>query len=109
MEGIGVQSSEASMPRKGMIAASSPYRCMGAVAFPTENDSTWSVTAVATLSDNRHTTTTLTLENSLKAGTLRIVRCGMKANGEVVPISTADVGASVELDWDEGGGFDIEL
>ena len=109
MEGIGVQSSEASMPRKGMIAASSPYRCMGAVAFPTENDSTWSVTAVATLSDNRHTTTTLTLENSLKAGTLRIVRCAMKANGEVVPITNTDVGASVELDWDEGGGFEIEL
>lgn len=109
MEGIAVQSGGAAMPSKNMPAAASPFRCLGAVAFPTQNDTTWSVTAVADLGGDRHTTTTITLDDPLKAGTLRIIRCDMKPNGELVPVTTSDVGATVELDWDDGGGHEIEV
>jgi len=78
--------------------------------FPTEDDKPWNVVVRATLVGNRHTTTTLKLEEPLKAGTLRIIRVHVDTDGSLVPDDTnQEVGASVELDWKQGGEHEIDL
>ncbi len=85
-----------------------PRVCLGAVCMPTKDGSDWTVTANATLTDNRHTTTTLTLKEPLKAGELKIIQCKLDSTGKADP-TDAEVGASVELDWKPGGNHDIEI
>ncbi len=93
-----------------MSRAEFPERlCMGVVSLPTEENQTWSVTMHATLTNNRHTKTVLTVKEPLKAGTLRILKCHIASNGGLEPSGTADVGASVELDWKEGTEIEIEI
>jgi len=88
-----------------------PYACLATVCFPTEDDKQWTVTVRATLTNNRHTTTTLTIEEPLKAGTLRVISCALTDKGEVDPEPEHDqeVGATVEMDWKEGSTIIIEL
>jgi len=88
-----------------------PYSCYGTVCFPTRDEGKWTVSMRATLTDNRHTTTTLTIDDPLKAGTLRIIRCVVDEKGKLEPDEEhdADVGAAVELDWNDGTIIDIEL
>ncbi len=92
-------------------AAAEPIQrlCLAAVGLPTQDDKSWTVKATATLSDNRHTTTTLTVDESLKAGTLRIIKCKLNKKGELQPSANSEVGATVELDWKEGGDHEIDI
>ena len=91
--------------------ANQPYACYGTVCLPTRDEGQWTLTMRATLTDNRHTTTTLTIEDPLKAGTLRIIRCMLNENGKLEPDVEyeKDVTVAVELDWDDGTVIDIDL
>lgn len=96
------------MGKKGMKAAETPFRCLATVCMPTPDDKPWHVDFVTTMAGGETPRTTLEIDEPLKAGTLRIIRCRLGSNGEVVPL-TQGVGASVELDWKEGGGHTIDI
>lgn len=85
------------------------YACMVVSTFPTEDDKPWNVVVKTTMVGNRHTTTTLKLEEPLKAGTLRIIRVHVDEEGALQPDAGQEVGASVELDWKQGGEHEVDL
>ena len=93
------------------IADTPTMACLAAVGMPTRDDQPWTVTFTATLTGNKHTTSTLTIEESLKAGTLRVIKLRMNKDGELTPYeeSEKEVGVTVTLDWKDGGGHDIDL
>lgn len=93
-----------------MSKAEFPERlCMAVVSLPTEDNQPWSITMNATLTNNRHTKTILTVKEPLKAGTLRIIKCRIGNNGGGEPSSTSEVGATVELDWKEGTEIEVDM
>ena len=84
-------------------------RCLGTVCMPTPDKQPWHIEFVTTMADGEQTKTTLEIEQPLKAGTLRIIRCRLGSKGEVVPM-TQDIGTSVDLDWHGGdNGHEIEI
>lgn len=89
-------------------AEEKPHVCLGAVTMPTRPGKKWMLVTTTTLSDNRHTTTTLTFKEPLKAGELKIVQCTLSPKGELDP-DDVEVGATVTLDWKEGSDIEIEL
>lgn len=95
--------------RSSLNLQESPLACLATVGFPTQDESVWSMTVTATLTENRHTTTTLTVEEPLKAGTIRIIKCMLDEKGQVIPVNTSEVGATVTLDWKDGGEHEVEL
>jgi hypothetical protein len=69
------------------------------------------MTLTTTLTDNRHTTTTLTVDEPLAAGSLRLIKLLMGEDGELTPDTdaNAEVGATVKLDWQKGDEHEIEI
>ena len=108
LENLKLNYSELMPGKKGMKAAEAPLRCLATVCMPTPDDKPWHVDFVTTMAGGETPRTTLEIDEPLKAGTLRIIRCRLGSNGEVVPL-TQGVGASVELDWKEGGGHTIDI
>ena len=68
---------------------------------------TWRIGIVVRMAD-RYTKTTLYVQEPLRAGELRIIKCKINNRGEVVP-NLHNVGASVELDWKPGGDHNIDI
>ena len=95
--------------RRAMAEEASHYACLSTVGLATKDDSRWTVDVTTTLTGDRHTTTTLTINEPLKAGTLRIVRLKMDGKGGMDPEKDNEVGATVTLDWKEGGGHEVEI
>ena len=86
------------------------FACYATVGMPTRDDTSWTVDFTSTLSGNRHTKTTLTIDKALEAGTLRIIKLKMGPSGELNPNDEeTTVGVTVTLDWKDGGNFDVEL
>lgn len=84
--------------------------CLATVAMPTRDGMAWTMTFNAALTNNRVTTTTLTIPDALQAGTLRVLRLRMTGNGGLEMIDdTKEVGVIVTLDWKNGGEHDIDL
>ena len=86
--------------------------CYGTVCFPsTDDENSWKVVTTATLTNGRHTTTTLTIKEPLKAGMLRIFKCALTPDGTLDPdpVYTKEIGVEVEIDWKEGTIIDIDL
>lgn len=110
LENVPVETDGAAPLRRVAGQEASPYLCMGAVGLATKDDAPWSLTVTTTLLGDRHTTTTLTVDEPLKAGTLRIIRLNMGKQGGLDPEEGEDeVGASVALDWEEGGEHEVEM
>ena len=99
-----------SMPagKKGMKSAETPFRCLATVCMPTPDDKPWHVEFVTTMAGGETPKTTLDLDEPLKAGTLRIIRCRLGSKGDVVPL-TQGVGASVDLDWKDSNEHNIDI
>ena len=89
------------------------FLCMATVGLPSEDDNEWSIRLVSTLTGDRHTMTSITVGTPLQAGRLRVFKFVMGKNGDVQPDSddadSQEMGATVELDWNDGGDFDIEI
>ncbi|MBR6168139.1 MAG: hypothetical protein IKQ50_06895, partial [Paludibacteraceae bacterium] len=65
---------------------------------------------VSELIGNRKTTSTLTINDALEAGTVRIIRLKMKGDGSVIDADAdSEVSVSVTLDWKDGGTHEIDL
>lgn len=96
--------------RRAATAEQAPhFACLATVGYATQDDMPWSVTVTADLADNRRTTTTLTVGEPLKAGTLRIIKLPMNKQGGLEPDEDQEVGASVTLDWRDGGEHEVEM
>lgn len=87
----------------------SDYACMAGVGMPTQDGEQWQIELTTSLTDNRHTTTTLTVNRSLTAGELHVIKLDMDKDGGLYPVSDTEVGAAVELDWNKGDEHEIEL
>lgn len=84
--------------------------CLATVGMPTADDQPWTVSFVATLQGNRHATSTLTLNESLKAGSVRVIHMRMNKDGGLEEMENKnEVGITVTLDWKDGGDHHIEL
>ena len=94
------------------LADSTVPACLATVCMPTEDEQSWTLTVRATLTEDRHTTTTLLVPESLQAGSLRIIRCMVNSDGKIVPDEgehAQEIGTAFELDWGEGTEQEIEL
>ena len=85
------------------------YSCFAASMFPTADDRPWELVVETTLRGNRHTTTTMTIDEPVQAGTLRILRVYVDGKGAVLPDKGQEMAVTVSLDWKQGGEHDIEL
>lgn len=104
--------------------------CFMTVAFPSKDDrpvgkvvittdepfksdgvdgSLWEYRVYATLADGKVTETILGIRTPLRAGQFKLLRATVMDDGSVVPSAGAQVGASVTLDWQSAGNYDIEL
>lgn len=90
------------------------YLMFGCASFPSPDDpdaygNYYEAKVYVTLPDNTVTETVLTLREPLQAAQLKIVKLQLQMDGEVVPMGSPEVGASVTLDWKDGGEHNIEL
>ncbi len=114
LEEVQVKVPSAAPVRKGIqegdTVIDARYACYATVGMPTRDDIPWTLDFVSTLTENRHTNTTLTIKDALEAGTLRIIKLKMGPKGELEPDEgSSEVGATVTLDWKDGGSHDVEL
>ena len=70
--------------------------------------SLWQFKVYLTKPDGKVTETTLDISEPLKAGDLRIIKGELDDEGAVRPYDSK-VGASVQLDWNDGGTYNPEL
>lgn len=73
------------------------------------DDSLWQIKAYTQLPGGKVTETILSIHHPLKAATLEIIKVYMMDDGSLVPEQAAEVGATVTLDWKDGGSHDIEI
>jgi hypothetical protein len=84
--------------------------CLATVGMPTQDSTAWTLTVVSELIGNRKTTSTLTINDALEAGTVRIIRLKMKGDGSVIDDDeNNEVGITVTLEWKDGGDHEMEL
>lgn len=86
-------------------AAASPARFKALQAAA----SLWQLKVYVTLPDGTVTETVLNVDYPLEAGTLEVIKCDVRDNGELVPVDNAHVGATVQLDWKDGGTREIDI
>ena len=103
------ESASSPMRRTSQSQIPRMYSCMATSGFPTEDDKPWSVTVTSTLTKNRHTRTTLTLDEPVQAGTLRIIRAHVDGSGAIQPDKGQEASVSIELDWNSGTEIEIEI
>ena len=107
MDNIRIGNVPAAPARVKAEDVSTTTRCLATVCMPTNDNQSWNVEVIASMADDTQTKTTLTIDDPLKAGTLRIIRCRLGEKGEVLPESQ-EVGAIVELNWKGGDDHSIE-
>lgn len=83
--------------------------CLATVGMPSRDDEPWTLTVKATLIGNRYTTSKLTMNESLGAGELRIIRIRMNEDGSLMPVQHTEASVSITLDWQDGGSHEINL
>jgi hypothetical protein len=88
-------------PSRDAIPASAKSRAK-------ESTSLWQLKVYLTKPDGSITETVLDIDEPLKAGNLKIIKCGLDADGAVRPYNST-VGVSVTLDWNNAGEYDTPL
>ena len=84
-------------PSRDAIPASAKSRAK-------ESTSLWQLKVYLTKPDGSITETVLDIDEPLKAGNLKIIKCGLDADGAVRPYNST-VGVSVTLDWNNAGEY----
>lgn len=69
----------------------------------------WQMRAYVTLADGKTTETVLYVRDPLKAAQLRIIKCRLTEGGVVTPTVDANVGISIQLDWEPGMDFNQDV
>lgn len=88
--------------------------CYAAVCMPSKeetdtNGNYWQMAVYATLEDGSVTETLLDIKTPLRASHVRVIKAELQNNGEVVPIGSPEVGATVTLQWKSGGEHNVDL
>lgn len=83
------------------------HRIFGCVAFPSPDEADgygtyYQVKVYVMKTDDTITETVLSVRESLPAGHLKVLKLQLQDDGQVLPIGSPEVGASVTLDWKEG-------
>ena len=87
------------------------YHC---VCFPSPNattksdDGLWRMDVYTQTADNKYVKNILDIKEPLLAGNMLVIKAFLKDDGTITTDSP-EVGVSVELDWNPGGDFDIEM
>lgn len=108
---------KANLPNLANIASAEPSRrdfLLGCAAFPTPDDpakdgSYYQVKVYVSLPNGTITETVLTPYESLQAGQLKILKLQLQPDGSVLPTTSNEVGASVTLEWKNGGEYPIDI
>lgn len=90
------------------------YSMFSAVCMPSSDNSDaegayFKVGVYVKLADSTVTKTELSVRSPLKAGQLMVLKTKMNDDGSIVPSVDSNVGATVTLDWKDGGHHDIEM
>ena len=109
MEQVPVTAASLMKPKSPRAFLPNFFDCLGTVCLTTQPEKPWTIQIVATLKENRHTTTTLTIPEYLPAGTLRVLKLTMDAQGGIKTGEDSEIGASIELDWKSGGEHTIDI
>ena len=107
MEEIPIEGGASARKRVQAAESTPTTRCLATVCMPTKDEQSWNIEIISSMSNGTKTKTTLTIDDPLKAGTLRVIRCRLGENGEVKPLGQ-EVGAIVELNWHEGDEHSME-
>ena len=92
-----------SMPSRDALPALAPQRYMD------ESEALWELVSRVTLPNGKITETVLSVSEPLLAGDLEIIRCEVQDDGSLMPVGNSHVGASVTLDWKDGGEHEIDI
>lgn len=110
LENVPIESKVATAIRRVADEDLQPYACLATVGMATRDDAAWSVNVTATLLDNRYVTSTITVNQPLQAGTLRVLKMKMGNSGELNPEEgQQEIGVTVEVDWKTGGDQDVDV
>ena len=97
------------------VTAPGNYRlCSYAVCFPSRDkalstdEPVWKMNVYVTLPDGTTTKNELKVYSRLRAGYVKIIKAKVYPNG-ALEITDADIGASVMLDWKEGGTYNPQF
>lgn len=90
-----------------------PY-LFGCASFPSPDEpdgygTYYQAKVYVTLPDGTTTETVLSVRESLPAGHLKLLKLQLQSDGVVLPVGTGEVGATVTLDWKDGGTHTIEI
>ncbi len=91
---------------RSVYEAGNAYNALYAVGFPSEKG-TWTFDVIVKR-NGKYTKTALTVSEPLKAGQLKIIKTKLKDDGSLTT-ETRNVGATVTLDWKQGGEHDIDI
>ena len=69
----------------------------------------WELRSYVKLPNGTTTETVFSFHRPLKAGTLEIIRVNMKDDGSLEIINGIEAGATITLDWKDGGSHDIDI
>lgn len=109
---VPVNYAPAAVPHRMKQASNErPFVCFATSGFPTADEESWSISMTSTLTNNRHTSTTLKIGEPVRAGTLRLIRAHVDGEGAIQPDEDVDqeIGVSIELDWKQGSDHAIDL
>ncbi len=108
-------SASAPMAKRAQVEEESYHMALlGSASFPSAetpdaNDVYYEAKVYVSMTDGTITETVLSVHEPLRAGQLKVLRLQLQPDGEVVPIEAPEVGASVTLDWKNGGEHNIEI
>lgn len=97
-----------------MVQSKREQVCFTSVNFPSDSipdadGNYWAVAVYTTLTDGTVTETVLNVKEPLLAGQAKVIKAQLQDKGIVVPISAPEVGATVILNWKEGGEHEIDV
>lgn len=95
-----------SLPSRDELPSAAPARRKGKT---NEVAALWQLTTHVTLPDGKITETILSIDEPLRAGAIKIIKCEVQADGSLVPVQTSHVGATVTLDWKQGSEHEIDI
>ena len=91
------------------LPSASPAQNPVALHRMKQDNTYWQLRTYVTLPDNTITETILSVDYPLLAGALEIIKIEVHDDGSVVPLQNAHVGATVTLDWKDGGSHEINF
>lgn len=112
---VDVSEEKAPLPLMNPVAAATAIGSEKILAYTTVNfpsddvptaDGYWQVYVYVGLPDGKVTQNILKVNTPLHAGDLKVIKTKLSPQGEVTPVSSTDVGVSVQLDWKQGGEYE---